>query len=317
LKIFITPTSFSPEKPSAALKLLSDYADKLVFNDLGRPLEPKEIVQRLDGMDGYVAGLDYIDAEVIKTAPPSLKVISRYGAGYDRIDITAAREKGIVVTNTPGVNAQAVADLTIGLMISVARKIPVLDRKIREGQWIRSAGLELYGKTIGIIGLGAIGKGVAKRAVGFSMNILAYDPFVDEKYMADNEIQNVSLDMIFASSDFITLHLPLSSKTRHIINESAFSAMKKSAILINTSRGGLIDEALAYEALVSGKLGGLGLDAFEKEPPDVSPLFSLDNVVMTPHTGAHSMEAMEGMGVMAVRNLIDVLSGRDCPYIVK
>jgi len=316
LKILVTPTSISPKVPSPVLNLLSSFADELVFNELGRPLEPKEIISRLDGVTGYIAGLDYITAEVIEAAPPSLKVISRYGAGCDRVDLEAAAKKGIVVTNAPGTNAQAVADLAWGLMLSVARRIPALDRSIRQGKWVRSTGMELHGKTIGVVGMGAIGKNVIRRATGFSMKMLAYDPYADEQYMAQNDIRSVTLEQLLNDSDYISLHLPLNENTRHIIDTKAIAMMKQGAILINTSRGGLIDESAAYEALVSGRLGGLGLDAFEQEPPEETPLLALDNVVATPHTGAHTLEAKEAMGMMATQNLIDIISGGKSSYMV-
>src|SRR5690606_2231296 len=162
----------------------------------------------LDGVDGYLAGLDYITAEVIEAAPPSLKVISRYGAGYDRVDLEAANKKGIAVTNTPGANAQAVAELAFGLMLAVARKIPALDRAVRDGKWIRSNGVELYGKTLGIVGFGAIGNLVARQAKGFSMHVLVYDPYVDDQVLAEYGLRRAAWEELLAQSDFISLHLP-------------------------------------------------------------------------------------------------------------
>jgi len=317
MKVLVTPTSFTKEKKSAAKDLLEKFADEIIYNPYGRPLSSEEIVPLLDGVDGYIAGLDYITEEVIQKAPHTLKVISRYGAGYDRVDVKAAARKGIVVTNTPGVNSESVADLAFGLMLCTARKISYLDRKVRSGEWPRVTGTELFGKTLGVLGLGAIGKGVARRAKGFSMKVLAYDPFIDRNFVQENGIEECTFDELIQVSDFITLHLPLNEDTRNIINKDSLSRMKQGAIIINTARGGLIDEEAAYEALRSGKLGGLGLDAFEKEPPGNSPLFELDNVVVTPHTGAHTTEAVNNMGILAVQNLIDVLTGKDCRYIVK
>jgi len=316
MKILVTPTSFSKDKPSEAGRLLGEFADEIVYNPFGRPLAPEEILPLLEGADGYIAGLDHITAEVIQKAPSSLKAISRYGVGYERVDTEAAAAKGIIVTNTPGVNSESVADLAFGLMISAARKIPALDRKVKGGEWPRTTGIELYGKVLGIVGFGAIGRGVARRARGFSMNVLAYDPFLDREYAKNQEIRECSLEELIADSDFISLHLPLNEHTRNIIDRKALNMMKDGAVLINTSRGGLIDEQAAYEALKSGKLGGLGLDAFDKEPPGQSNLFEFENVVVTPHTGAHTAEAVKNMGILAVRNLIDVLSGRECPHIV-
>jgi D-3-phosphoglycerate dehydrogenase len=315
MKLLITATSFKSDRPSPALEKLRQFADELVFNPHGRPLTEDELIPLLQGCDGYIAGLDFISKKVID-ACPGLRVISRYGAGVDRVDLGAARAKGIPVCNTPGANAQAVADLALALMLAAARKIPMLDRKTKEGQWVRSNGTEIFGKTLGILGLGAVGKAVAQRARGFSMKVLAYDPFINKQYAEEQGIIVSDFDSLIKESDIISLHLPLDQKTRHIINAEVMARMKRGVILINTARGGLIDESAANELLRSGHLGGLGLDAYEEEPPGKSPLFELDNVVLTPHTGSHTAEATAAMAAMSVDNLIDVLSGKDCPYIV-
>lgn len=315
MKILVTPTSMQPGKDSEALKKLSDYCSNLVFNPTGKPLEGEMLTSLLKDCDGYLAGLDSVTREVLEDCP-KLKAVSRYGAGYDRVDIKAARSLGISVSNTPGANAQAVAELAFGMLLSLARSIPYLHEETRNGKWIRSTGTELFGKTIGIIGLGAIGKKLARCCDGFDMRILAYDPFIQEDYCKKYGIDSVSLDTLLRESDFITLHLPLNESTYHILDEEAFGKMKDSAILVNASRGGIIDEAAAYQALTSGKLGGLGLDAFEKEPPEASPLFSLPNVIATPHAGAHTYEATKAMADMAVENLIQMLEGKKCGYVV-
>jgi D-3-phosphoglycerate dehydrogenase len=232
------------------------------------------------------------------------------------VDLEAAKARGIPVCNTPGANAQAVADLAFGLALCAARKIPLLDKKTREGQWVRSTGVELFGKTMGILGLGAVGRAVAQRAKGFSMRVLAYDPFINTRYAEEQGIVVSDFDSLIKESDVISLHLPLDQKTKHVINAEAMARMKRGVILINTARGGLIDESAAYELLRSGHIGGLGLDAYEEEPPGKSSLFELDNVVLTPHTASHTAEATANMAAMSVENLINILSGGDCPYIV-
>lgn len=315
MKVLITATSLKPGGGSPALDRLRRFADEIAFNPFKRPLAPEELIPLLKGCEGYIAGLDYITGEVIG-ACGALRVISRYGAGVDRVDIAAAKSRGIAVCNTPGANAQAVADLAMGLVLSLARKIPALDSGMRQGRWERSTGVELYGKTMGILGLGAIGKAVAKRAQGFSMRVLAYDPYIDLRYAEENGITAASFLEAVTQSDAVSLHLPLTDKTRHILGKSEMEAMKPGAILINTARGGLIDEDAAYEMLSSGRLGGLGLDVYEKEPPEKSPLFGLENVVLTPHTASHTKEAAENMADMSVDNLINVLSGKPCPYIL-
>jgi D-3-phosphoglycerate dehydrogenase len=315
MKILVTATSFKPDSGSQAMKKLRSFSDSLVFNPGGKPLSEDELIPLLQDCDGCIAGLDHFTARVIESAQ-KLKVISRYGAGVDRVDLAAAKAKNIVVCNTPGANSQAVADLTFALLLCAARKVHVLDRKTREGQWPRSTGIELYGKTIGILGLGAVGRAVARRALGFSMKILAYSPSIDKKYAESNGIIPTDFESVTREADFLCLHLPLKDETRYIISKDVMKNMKKGAVIINTARGGLIDEAAAHELLASGHLGGMGLDVYETEPPQKSPLFELENVVLTPHTASHTVEATAAMAEMSVQNLIDVISGKNCPYIV-
>ncbi len=317
MKILVTPTSFLKPENAAAKEKLESFADEVVYNDLGRPLQPEEILERLDGVDGYIAGLDYINADVLQKAPDTLKVISRYGAGVDRVDMPAATEKGILVTNTPGTNSVAVCELAFALMINVARSIRKLDQAVREGGWPRNQGIELKGKTLGILGLGAIGKNLATRAIAFGMNIVAYDPFMDHEFAKAHGI-TVAKDMqdVIKVSNFLSIHVPLNDETKHLIDAKAIASMPDGAVIINTARGGIVDEDALADAIRSGKIAGAGLDAYEVEPPTDSPLKDLDNVIMTPHTGAHTNEAVSGMGMMAVDNVIAVLSGADCKYVL-
>lgn len=315
MKILVTPTSMQPDKNSEALERLRAFSGDLVFNNTGKPLSEDDLIPLLRDCDGYVAGLDFITEKVLK-ACPNLKAISRYGVGYDRVDTAAAKALGIPVSNTPGTNSEAVGELTFALILSVARKIPYLDTQTKNGAWVRSTGTELLGKTIGIVGLGAIGKVVARCAKGFDMTVLAYDPFINENYCKENNIKICTLDEVYEKSDIISLHLPLNSDTKGIINADAFGKMKDGVIVVNASRGGIIDESAALDALKSGKLGGLGLDAFETEPPTGSPLLDFPNVVATPHTGAHTVEATGNMANAAVDNIIAMLTGKDCKFIV-
>ena len=317
MKAFVSTTSFLKPENAEAKKMLEKYFDEVVYNESGIPLKGEEILTRLHGCDAYIAGLDYITADVIEKMPDSVKVISRYGIGLDRVDLTAAEKKGIVVTNTPGANSTAVCELAFALMLSVARNIPELHEAVIDGKWPRSEGVELAGKTLGIIGMGAIGKCLATRAKAFEMNIIAYDLYFDEAFAKSQGIRRMELDELISVSDIISLHLPLNEHTYHIIDASRISSMKDGAIIINTARGGLVDEAAAAEALKSGKLGGMGMDAFEQEPLVDSPLKGLSRVVFTPHTGAHTSEAVSNMGRISVENAIAVISGAHCPHIVK
>ena len=316
MKILVTPTSFKQDSNSPAMEKLRSFATTLVFNTSGKALSENDLIPLLADCDGCVAGLDHFTAKALEAAP-KLKVISRYGVGFDQVDLAAAKARNIVVCNTPGVNAESVADLTFALLLCLARKVPALDRKTRDGQWPRSIGIELPGKTISILGLGAAGRAVARRASGFSMRVIAYSPHIDRKYAESKGIVPVDFDTLIREADFLSLHLPLKEETKHIISADVMKSMKKGAIIINTARGGIVDEEAAYELLVSGHLGGLGLDVYETQPPEKSPLFELENVVLTPHTGSHTAEATNAMAQMSVQNLIDVLSGKDCPNIVK
>jgi D-3-phosphoglycerate dehydrogenase len=315
MKILITPASFKPDTVGPASERLRAFSSDLVFNPHARPLTEDELIPLLDGCDGCIAGLDPFTERVIESAG-ALKVISRYGTGVDNVDLAAARAKNVVVCKTPGVNARAVAELVFGLLLCLARQVPMLDRKTREGQWVRSIGIELHEKTFGILGLGAVGKIASRLAAGFSMKVLACDPEMDTDFVKANGIIPVSFEELIRESDFLSLHLPLTEKTRCIICADVMRNMKRGAVIINTARGGLLDEAAAYDLLKSGHLGGLGLDVYEKEPPVNSPLFELPNVVFTPHTAARTAESATAMAELSVNNLIDVLSGKECSNIV-
>lgn len=315
MKILVTPTSFKKPQNTKAREKLEAYADEVTYNEYGRPLEPDEVKEMLVGCDGYIAGLDYITVQALEDVD-NLKVISRYGAGVDRVDIDAAKTKGIKVTNTPGTNAVAVCELAFALMISLARAIPRLDSAVKNGKWPRNNGIELRGKTLGIVGFGAIGKNLAVRAKAFGMTVIAYDPYFDSDFAKVNGVAKCGLEEVVASSDFVSLHVPLNDKTKHMIGTKQIATMKDGTVIINTARGGLVDEAAVAQALKAGKLGGIGLDAYEVEPVTDSPLIGLDNVVMTPHTGAHTNEAIGAMGMMAVDNLIAVLDEKDCDHVI-
>jgi D-3-phosphoglycerate dehydrogenase len=287
---------------------LRSFADNLVFNPQNRPLSEVELIPLLDGCDGCSAGLDAYTKKVIEKSQ-NLKVISRYGTGVDNVDLDAAKEQGVIVCRTPGVNSQAVAELVFGLVLCLIRKLPLLDRSTREGKWDRSVGTELRQKTFGIVGLGAVGKEVARIAAGFSMRILACDPTMDNEFAQAHGITPASFDHLSRVSDILSLHLPLTPDTRHIISGSVMRNMKKGAIIVNTARGGLIDEEAAFVLLKSGHLGGLALDVYEEEPPHASPLFVLDNVIVTPHTAARTAEATAAMAADSVQNLKEALEG--------
>lgn len=235
----------------------------------------------------------------------NLKAIVRAGVGLDSIDVEYAESKGIQVLNTPSASTRAVAELTVGYLFALARRIPQMMVSMREGKWEKKKflGFELHGKTLGIIGTGRIGRAVAERADCLGMHNLGYDPYVNE---ADH-IEFVSLDELLAQSDFITLHMPHTEETHHIIDAEAFQKMKDGVRLINCGRGGIIDEDALYQALKDGKVGGAALDVYEKEPPEGSPLFSLDEVIGSPHVGAGTGEAKARVGQVAAQKVINAL----------
>lgn len=263
----------------------------------------QQILEAIPEMDALLVGVEPADAEII-AAGKNLKVISKHGVGIDNIDVAAAESRGIKVTNTPGANSDAVADFTFGLLLDAARGITFGDRSLRAGQWPRISGASVYGKTLGIIGLGAIGRGVALRAKGFQMRLLGYDVFWNEAFAQEHGIQRVSLEQIYRESDFITIHAALTNETRNMITMDQLRMMKPSVILVNAARGSIVNEADLYTALSTGIIQGAALDAFSVEPAKDLPLFQLDNVVVTPHLGAFSKDAMTQMSIMATENII-------------
>ena len=304
-KILITSVSFlnAGEQP---LRMLQEGGCNLIWNPWGRSLRAEELKALIVDVDGVIAGLDEYNAEVLSTAK-RLKVISRYGVGLDKVDLETAKRLGIRVTNTPEENIQAVADLTFGLILATSRKIPQSHQSTREGKWDRLIGHGVYGKTLGIIGLGRIGKAVAKRGKGFDMEILAYDVYKDEPFAAAHGIPFLSLDELLRRADFVTLHCDLNAQTKGMIGLKELKMMKETAYLINTARGGIIDEEALYQALQEGRIAGCGLDVYTNEPPTGSPLLSLENIVTTGHIGAYTDEAIKEMALTSVKNLLSGL----------
>ena len=269
--------------------------------------------------NGLPAALADADALVVRSAvqaddalmehAPKLRVIGRAGVGVDNIDADAATRRGIVVMNTPGANAVAVAELTIGLMLALARKLPLANATMHAGKWEKKSlqGSELRGKTFGILGLGRIGLEVAKRAKGFGLEILGSDPFVSAAVARENGIKLVTLEELITGSDYITLHVGLTPKTSGVINAKNLAAMKKGVRIINCARGELIDDAALVAALKSGHVAGAALDVFAVEPPRDSPYFGLDNVILTPHIAGSTGEAQEAVGIQIARQVRDYL----------
>lgn len=312
-KVFVSATSFGKGCPEV-FDRLREAGCQVDTNRLGRPLTEPELAEALAEAEGFIAGVDRITATVLAAAP-HLKVIARYGVGVDGVDLAAATARGIVVTNTPGANTESVADLAFGLFFALARQLPLADRKVKAGEWPRLTGYDVWGKTVGIVGTGQIGRAVARRAHGCAMPILCYDLYPHPE-LAELGGRYLPLEDVVAQADFLTLHLPLLPETRGLIGRDLLGRMKSTAFLVNTSRGGIVDEEALYEALTAGKLAGAALDVYEAEPPVGSRLVALDNVIATPHAGAHTFGAMRRMAEGAVENLLAVFRGERPPSVV-
>ena len=313
VKIFM-----SRRLPEKGIEMLKEHELDIYEGDA--PPDKQEIIERVKNKDILISLLtDPIDKDVISVSP-TLKMIANYAVGYDNIDVKEATKRGIVVTNTPGVLTETVADLTWALILSIARRIVEGDKFMRQGKFkgwapLLMLGGDVYEKTLGIIGAGRIGKAVAKRAKGFRMNIIYYSRHRNE------EIENigakyVSFDDLLRQADFISLHVPLTNETYHMIGRNEFKMMKKTAYLINTSRGKCIDEEALHEALKNGEIAGAALDVFENEPYVNENLKKLDNVVLTPHIGSASLETRTKMAVMVAENIHSFLKGEIPPNCV-
>lgn len=289
-------------------KILEDAGLEIVSSGLDRALSADELAERIRGMSAVIVGMDIVDETVFKAAD-MLKVVSMNGVGIDRIDIKAATRKGIVVTHTPGTNMDSVADHTMALILSCSRRIPYHDRMVRAGGWKRMVGRELRNQQLGLVGLGYIGKAVALRALSFGMRISAFDPCMDTQFCFEHAIQAGEFETILDSSDILSLHCALTLQTERFINARTIAKMKKGAILINTARGELVDQEDLIDALRSGRLGGAGLDVFETEPPQLSPLWEMDQVVLTPHLGGNTKEAALRTAYRSALNVVAVLTG--------
>lgn len=310
-RVLITARSFR-ELRGEHWDLLEKEGCDIVRSPYDRPLTEVEMLDLVGGVDGTVVGLDEVTARVIQGAT-DLKVIAKHGVGVDNIDLAAATAAGIVVTNTPGANEAAVAELAIALMLALARRLVKHHQVVSQGGWARQTGTELAGKTLGLIGCGRIGQEVVKRAHGLGMEVVFYRRTPTEVAGATQ----VSLDELLARSDYVSVHVPYTSETHHILDAEAFAKMKDGVYVINTARGGTVDEAALYEALVAGKVAGAALDARPKEPPPPDdPLNTLENVILTPHAGATTREAVLRMAKMATENLLAVLRGERPPNVV-
>lgn len=308
-KILITPKSFKNYKDKA-YPLLKEKGYEIIENTLGRTMTEAEIIDYAkQDVVGIIIGVDPLSAAVLENCK-DLIAISKYGVGMDNIDLEKAKKLGIKVKNALGTNNISVGELAITLMLTMSRNVPRIASSVKSGTWDRVIGCEVTGKKLGLIGGGQIGKEVAKRARGLEMSVSIYDPyFNDTEFLNKYGITRVSdLNEILSDSDFISLHLPATNETKHMINKNTLGLMKPNCILINTSRGELVDENALYEALSSGKIAGAAQDVFSSEPPEKDDKFlKLDNFVLTSHIGAFTHEAVEKMAMVSTHNLLEML----------
>jgi glyoxylate reductase len=318
LKAYVTRQLF-PE----AMEILEAVADVEVFDGVDNAIPRDMLLDKVKDADGLLPLLtERIDGELMD-AGESLKVVSNYAVGFNNIDTKAATERGIYVTNTPGILTDTTADAAFALLMAIARRVPEADRHIRAKGWIHAWGPRMYigsdvhRKTLGILGMGRIGSAIAKRARGFDMKVIYHDVYRREDLEEEMGITFMPKDDVIRAADFLSLHVPLTPETHHMIGAEEMAAMKETAFLINTSRGPVIDEKALADALKDGVIAGAGLDVFETEPVSHdSPLLGLDNIVLTPHLASGSIETRTKMATTAATNLVSVLQGRVPPNLV-
>ncbi|MFB0504263.1 MAG: glyoxylate reductase [Candidatus Bathyarchaeia archaeon] len=317
-KVFVTR-----RLPEEAMQLLKSRFQVEVWP--GDESPPKTVLtDRVKVVNGlYCLLTEEINAEVINAAGEQLLGISQVAVGYDNIDVEAATKRGIYITNTPGVLTDTTADFAFALLISTARRVSEADRYVKAGEWkvpwglMMLLGQDIWGKTIGIVGVGRIGTAVARRARGMNMRILYYDVRRNEDAEKKLGAERVDLETLLREADFVTLHVPLLPSTYHLINEDKLKMMKKTACLVNTSRGPIVDEKALYKALEEGWIWAAGLDVWESEPTGSdNPLLTLDSVTATPHIASGSYDTRTKMALMAAENLVDILEGRVPPNLV-
>jgi D-3-phosphoglycerate dehydrogenase len=307
-KILISPSVFG-KCGMEPLELLTRHNYKFILNPYGRKLKPYEIIELGRDCVGIIAGVESLDARVLE-ALSSLRCISRCGVGVDNIDLKKASELGIIVKSTPEGPTRAVAELTVGVIFDVLRKISYRDREIRKGNWCKEIGSLLKGKKVGILGLGRIGRIVAELLLRLDAEVLGTDINPDLKWIEKYKVPILTLEELLKVSDILCIHISYHEANKYLIDEKEIRIMKKGAYLINVSRGGIVNEDALYRALKSEYLSGAAIDAFENEPYK-GPLTKLNNVVLTPHIGSYAKESKLKMEVEAVKNLIEVLDDLD------
>ncbi len=283
---------------------------EMVFPKRNAQMSEAELRDVLMGCAGSLAGSEPYTREIIaEAAAKGLKVIARAGVGYDAVDLAAATDHGVAVTFAPGTNQDAVAEHTFTLILALAKNLLLQHNLIKAGEWPRRANLPLRGSTLGVVGLGRIGKAVARMGQAYQMKVIAYEPFPDKAFTEANGIPLLAFDDVLRQADWVTLHMPMLVESKHCVNARALGLMKPGAFLINTSRGGVINEADLYDALKNKRIAGAGLDVFDEEPPGDNPLLTLDNIVMTAHTAGVDLKSRNDMASLAARAIVKLLAG--------
>ncbi len=306
-KVLVTPRSVT-RNGHPALAAIEKAGHEVVFCTPGQLPTEDELVELLPGCAGYLAGVERISAKVLDSAT-DLKVISRNGTGVDSIDLDAAGRNGITVCRAAGANARGVAELAFGLILALVRSVPFSDLAMKQQKWERRKGIEVAGRTLGLVGCGAIGTSVARFALAFDMDVLAYDPYPAREFQPGDRFRLVGMEELQANSDIISLHCPPAADGKPLVNEAAIAHMKDGVYLINTARGGLIDSEAALAALAGGKISGIGVDAYENEPPTEWQLVQDPRVIATPHIGGYTQESVDRAVTVAVDQLLGILAG--------
>jgi phosphoglycerate dehydrogenase-like enzyme len=308
-RVLVAP-SVLYQAPGTYRNVLEAAGLEVVYPIAGQSLlERKNLTAQLQGIDAVLASVEAYDRGVIEES--RLRVIARVGVGYDAVDVAAASDHGTLVTITPGTNEHSVAELTIALMTGVYRGFPYRYHEVRSGKWTKRALPRLSGKTLGLVGLGRIGRAVVPRAQGLGLKVIAHDPLADPEFAEQFQVRLCTFPELLAQADIVSLHMPATVETTNLINRQTLTQMKRGSVLINTSRGALVDEDALCESLKSGHLLGAGLDVFKTEPLPLScPLLELDNVLVSPHMGGLDEESLEAMTALAARCVADLYQGR-------
>jgi phosphoglycerate dehydrogenase-like enzyme len=306
-KVLIAPATLAKIQ-GPYYQLLREADFELVYPQREAQLTEEELLHYLKGVVASLAGSEPYTRRVL-AAHPDLRVIARAGVGYDAVDVAAASEQGVPVTITPGANQDSVAEHTFTLILALAKHLIAQHHGTRTGKWPRQANLPLRGRTLGVAGLGRIGKAVAIRGLGFGMRVIAFEPLPDQAFVGQHGIALVPLERLLAESDYLTLHIPLTPESRYLINRRTLALMKPTAFLINTARGGLVCEADLLEALQARRIAGAGIDVFEQEPPEPGPLLEMDNVVLTPHAAGVDLQSRDDMALSAAQAIVSLSRG--------